>query len=380
MRKATIVIAMIWLAGVGLADATGSAQVAPSVASELGADSVNAPAKTSNASPTVVVPFGTGSMVTITNGGKNLAITGQVATSARSFPWQGVAELLSALARVLWPALWLLVVFLFRKELGELLQKLRLLRLFGNEVDLGGELTKLEEQASTAAADVPGAAEGQGLDDRISKQTHTEDQVLVEAGRSPRAALMLLSADIERELRFILLATNWASQMPRRTWTVQDAIPVLVAQGTLPGHIGNAVRSFVDVRNKIVHGGTAEEGDVLRAVDAGLTVLRTLRAIPIAIPTIAALGIQLFSDEAGRQPVSGVTGILIEHVDPRGRIKESHVRPTRRTDYSPGMHVSWEWDMTQVVGPMWYRDSTTGEMVKPWESSALFNGRDMDEA
>lgn len=116
---------------------------------------------------------------------------------------------------------------MFRDDIRILLKRLRLLKLFGNELDVSRDLEQLTAEASAAAE----TAGPEPFDDRLSKQTLTEDAILQEASRSPKGALLLLSADIERELRIVFLATGWHNHIGGRPVTMREGTSVLVKQG-----------------------------------------------------------------------------------------------------------------------------------------------------
>ena len=115
--------------------------------------------------------------------------------------------------------------------------------------------------------------------------------------------------------------------------------------------------------------------DVLRGLDSGLSILRVIQSVPRELYTVQAFGLELFSDESGRRPITDVRGVSLVEGDygsgPR-------VFPTRRT-YARGEIVSWEWDVRRVWGPTWYRDMDTGEIEQAWTQSAEFAGRPLEE-
>ena len=51
--------------------------------------------------------------------------------------------------------------------------------------------------------------------------------------------------------------------------------------GQLPPHVPSSLKLFSQVRSKIVHGGGADDAEVLCAIDSGLTLLKALHAIPL---------------------------------------------------------------------------------------------------
>src|SRR5258708_29613321 len=111
--------------------------------------------------------------------------------------WSEVAEVLKAFAAVLWPAVIIFAIVRFYKDVRALIAGLKLRRgkLFGQEFELT-ELDKLEKETRTLAESSGAAAQ--------SPQTDVLQKILQEAASSPKAALMYLQAEIERQLRAVL--------------------------------------------------------------------------------------------------------------------------------------------------------------------------------
>jgi hypothetical protein len=195
---------------------------------------------------------------------------------------RAVADLLSAVAALLWPVVLLLLLFSFRREFVRFIRRLKKARLFGQEVELGDELRELqrsvvEAQEETEAAPplpgpVPPAAGIQlpaGFDEEI--------EVLNVAAQSPTAGLMLLSSLVER--RVDALIQRFAPGGGSTAVRLRQADKELTSLGHLPSSLTRSVDSFLHVRSRVVHGGEASADEVLRAIDVGLRLLRTLRAV-----------------------------------------------------------------------------------------------------
>ena len=84
----------------------------------------------------------------------------------------------------------------------------------------------------------------------------------MEAGTSPKAALMSLAAQLEAELREILRKAG-APHRPRSTWW--DSVAFLRQHG-VPEELLDSMIRFRDVRNSIIQGHEADDDDVLRAL------------------------------------------------------------------------------------------------------------------
>lgn len=180
------------------------------------------------------------------------------------------AELIRAVASLLWPILAFAALLVFRKDIAAAMQRLRKATFGAHSVELDSDLKKLHDEVSPAAGAVSGgvvAAEG----DRVQK-------ILELSAQSPKAALLLLVTEIERQGRKALVSTGLSkiSSQPR-------SLPRVVARlddhYELPMFLPDAVKLFQGVRNRIVHGGTASDAQIMSALDSGVTIYRTLAAL-----------------------------------------------------------------------------------------------------
>jgi hypothetical protein len=204
------------------------------------------------------------------------------------------------------------------------------------------------------------------------------DEVLQEASRSPRVGLMLLSAELDRAVRDILVTTGWAT--PTSARSLRLGIERLVELGVLTRSGSSALGLFVDVRNEIVHGGRAiEDSQILRAIDAGIPLLRSILAIARERNTVAHVNVTLYADENGEVPVDRGHGIILETLSPGSATVSYRIFPTMRDDYSVGKEVTWEWNMDRRWARTWYRDPDSGDVRHAWDGSGEFVGRHLDE-
>ena len=89
-------------------------------------------------------------------------------------------------------------------------------------------------------------------------------EVLEQAGRSPKLALMLLSAELDRVVHHLLMGSGWG--LARRRWSLREGVARLVELGVIPASATSAVDLFTRVRNAVVHGAQAHsDDDILRA-------------------------------------------------------------------------------------------------------------------
>src|SRR5688572_23557579 len=125
------------------------------------------------------------------------------------------AELLQAIASLLWPILTFVVILVFGKEIKDIIKRLKRGKLFGQELELAEALDKLDKSAIAAAtASVPApvlepdklkpdAAKDNLLSARSDEDDEDVRMILDQAEHSPKLALISLAVEIEKELREI---------------------------------------------------------------------------------------------------------------------------------------------------------------------------------
>ena len=202
------------------------------------------------------------------------------------------------------------------------------------------------------------------------------DEILSEAARSPRVGLMLLSAELERAVRRLLLATGHGDRPSIRS--LRLGVDQLVKLGLLTKSAASALSLFTRVRNEIVHGvRRASDDEVLRALDAAIPLLRAVHAIPSETHRVAFEPVPVYSDEGATQQIPGVLGLILTTVSAGTGITDRHIYPTTRDHYVVGRDVSWKWG-TEQWGEAWYRDPATDEIRYAWTGSLEFVGRHLD--
>lgn len=261
----------------------------------------------------------------------------------------------------------------------------------GAGVEFRHDLDQLRQQSEQAAVDQSQQLESSpsaevsvdpdaGGDGRVALRTVERsidalvEEILSEAARSPRVGLMLLSAELERLVRQLLLSSGWGDR--RSATSLRQGVDRLVEVGVLTRSAASALTLFNSVRNEIVHGvRTASDDEVLRAIDAGIPLLRTIAAIPHERHVVVDL-VPIFSDEEGATQIPETHGLVLESRSPGGVATSRRIFPTTRgrDDYPVGVEVSWEWGPRQW-GKAWYREPATGDLLPAWEGSMEFTGR-----
>jgi hypothetical protein len=181
--------------------------------------------------------------------------------------WSEVAEVLKALAAVLWPVAIIVVILTFRKDVRGLIAGLKLRRgkLFGQEFEF--ELDKLEKETRPLAEPSSTAAQ--------QPPTDILQRILREAASSPKAALMYLQAEIERQLRAVL-ASRGVDPRDVRSVPYQRAMDLFRGSDEVSQEFPRWLQEFRNIRNIIIHGHGATDEDALRAIDIGARILSVL--------------------------------------------------------------------------------------------------------
>ena len=176
--------------------------------------------------------------------------------------------MLEAIAAVLWPAVIVFMILRFHKEIRALIAGLKLTRgkILGQEFELA-QLDKLDKETRTLQDASPISVNAPSPESPVG----TLQQILRDATVSPKAALMLLQAEIERQLRLALKSKGYEERTP-----YQNAINYFSDMPEVPKDFARWLVELRDVRNRIVHGHDATDADALRAIDVGLRILPVL--------------------------------------------------------------------------------------------------------
>jgi hypothetical protein len=203
------------------------------------------------------------------------------------------------------------------------------------------------------------------------------DQVLREAARSPKIGLMLLSAELERAVRRLLMASGWGAGRPRAA--LREGVQRLVEIGVLSRSAASTLDLFTQVRAAVVHGSRQPTDDeILRALDSGIQLYSAVAVIPRERHFVWAAGVELFSDEGCTVQTVDATGVILRSVAEPRNVESKRIFPTTLS-FQTGDEVAWMWNTSKQWGPTWYRSLDTSEPVKAWDGSVEFVGRPLDD-
>jgi len=305
----------------------------------------------------------------------------------------GIQDILNGIASVLWPTVVLLAVALFRPEIRSALKRIRELSIFGNSVKfeknsrnckptvkladspiqpgppvVPDSTTIALEASATLEAQLTGVAVGVVIPPQPPLDSDVDgrvQEVLAVAATSPTAALMQLSAQLERLVRRIIAQTGHLGEV-RSRGSMRELTDILERAVALPAGSLDALRAFTRVRNEIVHGtASATDADVLRAIDSGIVLFRSLHAVPLELNVVEYPGVPIYSDDSGAIELPG-KGFILSTTSPGGAVTTRRIFPRTRDHFTRGMVVAWEWSMEHVWPEAWYRDPDTKQMTVAW--------------
>lgn len=289
------------------------------------------------------------------------------------------SELIRAIAALLWPLLTFSIIIIFKKEIQGIFGRLKKGKVFGQEIELSESLSELDRNADSAASSVVSIQKTtQDENGHFANEDDTIEHILSETARSPKVGLMLLATEIERESR-LLLAGMGALQNSNRPISLLHAIKIFDQRGSLPRHVASSVESFLKVRNKLVHGKNSDQEDILRAIDSGITILKTLKAIPHEIHTVYNPCVPVYADPLCRRQRQEVNAVILQTISLGGAQISNKAYATTRDHFQQGKRVAWEWNPEKQFEQSWYRDPDTNEIKEAWTSSMEFIGRHIED-
>jgi hypothetical protein len=290
-----------------------------------------------------------------------------------------LAPLLQAVASLGWVIFAFVALFLFKHEITRALYRLRKGKFLGQEFELSEDLVSLQTSATALALKVQ-ELPPDGREAAVANQEEEFDTkirpILQQAANSPKVALMMLSAELEKQALHGLATRGLLRGRP--------AVPLSQALSELhqygfPPILEGSLELFKSARNKIIHGADATDDDALRALDSGMTILNALNALPNEVHTVYQPSVNIFSDAACTKPFPNAKGVILESKSPGGVIRRKTIFPTTRAHFQKGKQVAWEWNVNKQWPAAWYRDPDTGGIESAWGSSCEFVGRHLDD-
>ncbi len=294
-----------------------------------------------------------------------------------------LSELIRAIASLLWPAFAFIVLYLFKSQIADAIGRIRKGKLLGQEIELGDSLEELRQKALDLSNEVNSLPTNEEVKSELNNNSESIPhdpikEIIHEAARSPKAALILLATEIERESKQVLASVGLLKG--RTNISFIQAIAELDKQyGGLAGHVSSGITYFWDIRNKLIHGGKTDDANILSAIDSGITILKSLQAMPRETNVVYHPGVKLYSDQECKNEITSAKGVTLESSSPGGANTFYRIFPTTKTHFRKGIRVAWEWSNENRWGNTWYRDPDNNEIKPAWNSALEFVGRNLDE-
>ena len=251
---------------------------------------------------------------------------------------------LTAISHFLWPGIAIYVLWRYRREIAELLKRVKLLRAAGTEVEFSAAVA--EEYLATVGKNAEPAQ-------TVPKETKPAADLPVHdiPGR-----FVLVWAKIEREVRRITRGS------------IRSGAPFAIMSRALPPHLRSVVEDLRPARNAIVHGEDVAVDQLETLVGIAENLLDGLRNTPVLVDEVT-----LYRDEKASQAIGDCHGVRIETTN-NDDTRAYRVFPSK-AHYDTTGAVSWEWQQPGILEPAWYRDPESNEVLQAFGQSLFFAGR-----
>jgi hypothetical protein len=291
-----------------------------------------------------------------------------------------INDFIVAIAQLAWPIVALVIALIFRANIAAFLQRVRKGKLFGQEMELDPAVTEFSDAVQEAQNEIPDSTIGtEQFEQETQQLDRDEREVLKAAEISPELGVIRLSSILERETR--RLAATLGQLRQRGRWAPPALARILVEKGHLPDHVTKSLQLFWDLRNQIVHGHAPNKDlNILRVLDIGLVLLRTIKSIPHEINVVYSTDVKLYSDPECIHQIEDAKGLVLETTSSDKTKVFKRIFPTIQPKYyQVGQKVTWEWNLSRVWAETWYRDPDTNEKKKAWDSAGEFTGRHIED-
>lgn len=217
---------------------------------------------------------------------------------------------------------------------------------------------------------------------RAQQDVPIDIRILGEALVNPKAALMQLTLDIEKELRKLLVSSGHLKEFLSSSSPIPPTgLQILQRVGAeLPQELVLAINEFWNMRNSAIHNPNFEVPSY--AFDRGLKIFHILENVPRPRYVVKQANVPLFADRTCRIQRDDVVGVMLQTLDGQGNPHgDARVYPTHMK-YENGQSVGWEWSddfKNHVYGDAWYKDPTNGQCTLAWNQSVEFMGRDVND-
>jgi len=286
-----------------------------------------------------------------------------------------------------WPVITLLlgltVICVFKGEVKVVLNHVGTVTVAGvtlttQQQDLNEKVFSI--QGSLAAQNVYAPIPGTPIAAGQEKARQRTAESLSKAANSidPRQSLITVAKQLDNNvIEFLADSGSAAYIVPGDS---EKNIKSLEERGYVPRDIADAGSLFFSLQKRLLDRKDATGLELSSLTQSGATILQALNSLPRGHKTVLQADVPIFGDAEAHQRLPGV-GVLLEEVvtgDHPQTIRQL-LPTTREGYYRPGMRVSWEWAFAPGWAQAWYRDPDSKKIVKAFDASANFVGRDLRE-
>lgn len=289
-------------------------------------------------------------------------------------------EFIVAVSHFAWPIVALIIVFLFRKDISKLLERIIKGKLFGQEIEFDPEVKEFRDTVNVAQEEIPESPPIEEIvNNKIKEQDKNIKEIIDASKVSPQLGIIRLSTILEKSLRTIgaSLGVINANQRISVIKMFQD----LERKGRVKKNTTQAIKIFWELRNKIVHGHQIEnEREIQKVLDDGISLLSTVLSIPHEKYIILHSGVNLYTDPECENTIKNATGVVVEITSPNKKDKYIRIFPTTNESYyKSGMRVTWEWNPKNTWDKAWFKDPENDDIKSAWGSAAEFIGKEIND-
>lgn len=282
-----------------------------------------------------------------------------------------ISSLITAISQFAWPITILIIVNIYKDEIRKLFDRKIKFKIGGQEFELSEIIDKFQQSVQKS---------GEEVIEKLEPTTQSEEnEILKESVTDPKLGIIVLAKNIDEELRNLYASMGMLNHA--NYVSSEQALRIMVQKGYIPEHTISSLEIFNNLRSVLIHSNLKiDNKEIIRVLDIGMILLRTLKSIPHEINTVYQPDVNIYSDKDCRDKLPEAKGLILETTSPGGVEKTFRIYPTTKIGYyKKGKQVAWEWDLSKTWNKTWYIDPKAKEKRPAWDSAGEFIGRHLDE-
>ena len=309
---------------------------------------------------------------------------------------------ISAISELLWPLVVFVVAIIFRSEIKRLVSRISHAKIFGHEV--GFSAKELLASVNTTISESE-AARGKGLTDfsppsapgeEVKEQPTFHDRerhlglldrpiegaildsLKLQLIREPASSVLLISAELEKSLRDLLLADGKLLQSDRRS--LGRMAEQVEKEYSLSINFASSIKDIIHVRNRLAHGQFHFPDHVLREIgDAALEIVDLVRRIPRDIIYVEKSKLPVYLNDNLAEQLQGYEAVYLLFAAIPGQTGANVLVLTDKLNYYiPGKRVSSKWRPVDAPPNVFAKHPETDLPTLIGHSREVFQGEHID--